>query len=150
MWINNYKYQNRNFSIVIWKDNKCKVWNTVDNSKLQTKFTPNDANAPLYRTLSKALESLQNPIGLPYTPYEDIYQHSYLIVKKMQELTPGKTYSIVAIQNGFMDSTDKINTINGRFCSVGGISSYILTTINRMPSINGVEGLHKIAVIQMS
>lgn len=68
----------------------------------------------------------------------------------MQELTPGKTYSIVAIQNGFMDTTDAINTLSGRFCSVSGVSSYILTTINRMPSIKGVEGLHKIAIIQMS
>ena len=150
MWISGYKFQNRNFSIVIWKDNKCKVWNTVDNSRLQSKFAPSDANAALYRTLSRALDALQDPLAVPYTPYEDIYQHSYLLVKKMQELTPGRTYSIVAIQNGFMENTDTINTISGRFCSIGGASSYIITTINRIPSIRGVEGIHKIAIIQMS
>lgn len=150
MWISGYKFQNRNFSIVIWKDNKCKVWNTVDNTKLQSKFSASDANSALYQTLSKALNAIQDPLAVPYTPYEDIYQHSYLLVKKMQELTPGKTYSIVAIQNGFMSTTDTLNTINGRFCSVGGASSYIITTINRMPSSKGVEGLHKVAIIQMS
>lgn len=73
MWTNGYKYQNRNFSIVIWKDNKCKVWNTVDNSKIQSKFTLSDANAALYQTLSKALNALQDRSALPYTPYEVIY-----------------------------------------------------------------------------
>lgn len=150
MWISGYQFQNRNFSIVIWKNNNCKVWNTVDNSNLQSKFSPCDANSALQQTLSNALAALQDPIGIPYTPYEDIYQHSYLLVKKMEELTPGKTYTIVAIQDGFMDTTDNINTINGHFCSIGGASSYIITTINRMSSTLGVEGLHKIAIIQMS
>jgi hypothetical protein len=151
MWFNDYAYQGRYFSFVIWKDYNCKVWNTIDNSMLQTAFTANDANANIYTTITKALTALQaSPITVPFSAYEEIWEHTKLLTNQMQIINPSKTYSIVAIKNGFMDSTDAINSMNGRFCTDGAASSYLFTKVSSIESSTGFLGLHKMIILEMA
>lgn len=149
MWFNDFSFAGRSFSFVIWKDYNCVVWNTIDNSMLQNNFANTDANAAIYNTLSSALTSLQaSPITLPYNSYEEIWEHTHLVAKQMQSINPRKSYSIVAIQNGYMETTDSVNSMAGRFCSSGNAASFIFTRIAHIPSRTGYEGIHKVLVME--
>lgn len=153
MWVNNFTYIGRSFTFVLWRDTNCITWNTIENSQLQSPTTSSlttaaPANQAIQQAVTNALNALMNSNAFPANAYEEIWSHTDLLAKKMQELNPKKVYSIVAAQNGFSTTTDKLNSMAGRFCSTGGASSFLFTRINRISSSSGFEGIHKILVFE--